>query len=154
MRAVALISLATGVVIDFDYAAHAGKGAGEGTLLRGMVDTLNASDILVADRCRPSFRTPSALQARNVDIVSISHHKRTVDFSEGVQLGANDHIVEWQKPRTLTRTGEGEFRSLPETIRVREFVIEIDDREGGTKPAVVVTTITDPTVPQSEISAL
>ena len=59
MRAVAMISLATGAVVDFDFAAHEGKGTGEGTLLRGMLDTMNRGDILVADRYYPSFsRSP------------------------------------------------------------------------------------------------
>ena len=53
MRAVAMISLATGAVVDFDFAAHEGKGTGEGSLLRGMLDTMNRGDILVADRFYP-----------------------------------------------------------------------------------------------------
>jgi hypothetical protein len=154
MRAVALISLSTGAVIDFAYAASSGKGTGEGSLLRGMLDTMNPGDILVADRYYPSFRTLASLQTQGVDIVSVSHQKRKVNFSDGVQLGENDHIVEWQRPTCMTRIGEDEFRSMSETIRVREFAIEIDDREGGTNSAVVVTTITDPTIPKSEISAL
>ena len=154
MRAVAMISLSTGAVVDFACAPHAGKGTGEGSLLRGMLDTMNADDILVADRYYPSFRTLAALQARGVDMVSVSHHARIVDFSEGIQLGEQDHIVEWHRPATVARIGEYEFRGLPETIQVREFVIEIDNREGVKEPAIVVTTITDPTIPQSEISTL
>jgi hypothetical protein len=52
MRAVALISLSTGAVVDFDFAAHEGTGTGEGNLLRRMLDTLRRDDILVADRTR------------------------------------------------------------------------------------------------------
>ena len=73
MRAVGLISLATGAVIDFDFAPHEGKGTGEGSLLRGMLDTLNRGDVLVADRFYPSYRTVAALLERGIDIVSVSH---------------------------------------------------------------------------------
>src|SRR5258707_2134675 len=87
MRAVAMISLATGSVVDFAFAAHEGKGTGEGNLLRGMLDTMNRGDVLVADRYHPSFITIGALRRRGVDMVSVSHHARKVDFSEGIQLG-------------------------------------------------------------------
>ena len=44
--------------------------------------------------------------------------------------------------------------ALPETISVREFVIDIDGRDGGKEKAIVVTTMTDPAIPQKEISDL
>lgn len=154
MRAVSLISLSTGAVVDFDFAPHEGKGTGESTLLRGMIDTLKDGDILVADRYYPSFRTVATLQKRGVDLISISHKSRKVDFSDGIQLGECDHIVEWRRPSHVARIGEQEFRNMPETVRVREFVIDIEGRNGGTEQAIVVTTITDPTVPQDELSAL
>lgn len=154
MRAVAIVSLSTGAVVDFSCAPNEGKGTGEGTLLRGMVNTLNPGDILIADRYCPSFRTLAPLLSRGVDMISISHKSRKVDFTQGVQLGENDHIVEWTRPKHVTRVGEDEFRKMPRTIRVREFVIEIEGRNGGKEPEVVVTTITDPTVPKDELAAL
>mgnify|MGYP001605667295 CR=1 FL=1 len=154
MRAVALISLSTGAVFDFDFAPHEGKGTGEGNLLRGMLDTLKAGDIIIADRLFPSYFTLAALKQRGIDMVSISHVTRSVDFTAGDQLGENDHIVEWQRPRYRESMPTAELRQLPETIAVREFVIEIDGRNGEKEPAIVVTTITDPTIPQSELSEL
>lgn len=155
MRAVALISLSTGAVVDFSYAQYQGKGTGENTLLRGMIDTLKSGEIVVADRYYPSFTTVAALQERGVDLVSVSHHARKMDFSEGIQLGENDHIVEWPKPKNRKEwmTYE-EHQALPDTIRVREFIIDVESRAGGTEQAIVVSTITDPTVPQDELSQL
>ena len=158
MRAVALISLPTGAVVDFACAPHEGKGTGEGTLLRGTLDTLNSDDILVADRYYPSYRTLGALLDRGIDIVSVSHQSRKIDFDAGIQLGENDHIVEWRKPasRYGTHTGmsRDEYDSLPETIRVREFEMEIEGRSGGAERAVVITTLTDPTIQQKELADL
>ena len=156
MRAVALLSLATGAVVDFAFAAHEGKGTGEGRLLRGMLDTLNRGDVLVADRYHPSYITVGALLQRGVDMVSVSHHARKVDFSEGIQLGESDHIVEWKRPGwdSGMSVSREEYDRLPDTIQVREFVIEIDGREGGKENAIVVSTMTDPTIPQKELSDL
>ena len=101
MRAVALISLSTGAVTDLAFAAHEGKGTGESTLLRGMMDSMNAGDVLVADKYYPSFFTIALLKQRGVDLVSISHTGRNVDFSTGEVLGDNDHIAQWSKPPSV-----------------------------------------------------
>lgn len=154
MRAVTLISLSTGAVVDFAGGPFEGKGTGEGALLRQMLDTLSRGNVLVADRYYPSYRTLSALLPRGIDLVSISNATRNVDFTDGFQLGETDHIVEWKKPSRPPGITDEEFAMFPETIRVREFIIEIEKREGGTEPAIVVTTVTDPSVPQDDISAL
>ncbi len=154
MRAVGLISLATGAVVDFAFAKYAGKGTGESNLLRSMLDTLNPGDILVADKYHPSFVTIAALQQRGVDMVSISHHQRKVDFTTGTVLGPNDHIATWHKPCRQAWMSLEEYNNLPDTLHVREFVIEIDGRDGGKEQAVVVSTMTDPTIPQKEQSDL
>src|SRR5581483_1365312 len=154
MRAVALISLATGAVMDLAFGKHTGKGTGEMNLLRSMIGSLNRGNVLVADRYYPGYVTLAALLEAGVDIVSVSHHARVVDFSQGHQLGERDHIVEWTKRVQRKELSPEAFEALPETIRVREFCIEIDGREGGKEQAIIVTTITDPSVPQKEISDL
>jgi hypothetical protein len=155
MRAVALISLATGAVVDLAFAAHEGKGTGESTLLRGMIDSMNPGDVLVADKYYPSFFTIALLKQRGVDLVSISHCLRKIDFSSGEVLGDNDHIAEWHKPpRCPEWMDAATYESIPDTLPIREFEIEIDGREGGKEKAIVVSSITDPKIPKQEISAL
>jgi len=46
------------------------------------------------------------------------------------------------------------YENMPDAMLVREFEIDIEDRKGGGAKAIVVTTITDPTVPQKELSDL
>lgn len=157
VRAVAMVSLSTGAVVDFAFAPHEGKGTGEGTLLRGMLDTMKPGNVLVADRFYPSFTTVGALHRRGVEMVSISHYSRKVDFSEGTRLGETDHIVDWHKPKYIGQQNtisREEYNALPDTIPVREFVINIEGRAGGTEQAVVISTMVDPQIPQSELSAL
>jgi len=155
MRAVAMISLATGAVVDFAFAAHEGKGTGEGTLLRGMLDSMKQGDILVADRFYPSYRTVAELHRRGIDMVSISHQSRIVDFNEGTQLGDKDHVVEWQKPPIgNTKLTREEYDKLPDRLSVREFTIDVEGRNGEREQLVVVSTMIDPTIPQKELSDL
>jgi hypothetical protein len=105
MRAVALISLSTGAVVDMGCAKHEGKGTGEGALLRSMTGNMKRGDVLVADRYYPSYFTIADLQCCGVDIVSISHNQRRVDFKDGEILGPNDHIVWWPRPKQRPEYG-------------------------------------------------
>jgi hypothetical protein len=155
MRAVALVSLATGAVIDVAFEKCLGKGTGELNMLWRIMGSLSAGSIMVADRYYPTFATVAMLKRAGVDMVSISHCGRSVDFSAGHVLGPKDHIVEWKKPR---HRGSGvtldTHRNLPNGTLVREFVIDIEDRKGGKAQAIIVTTMTDLTIPQKEISDL
>jgi hypothetical protein len=157
MRAVALVSLATGAVLDIEFAKYAGKGTGEIGLFRKVSQSLPIGSIVVADRYYPTYSTMAGLKARGIDVVSISHAKREVDFTAGHVLGAKDHIVEWTKGQVRDRINAeatAAYAALPETVSVREFVIDIDGRGGAKEQAIIVTTMTDPTIPQKEISDL
>jgi hypothetical protein len=154
MRAVALISLSTGAVVDLAFAKHEGKGTGESTLLRSMLGSMHAGDVLVADRYYPSYFTIALLQQRGVDLVSVSHHARKVNFRSGHVLGRNDHVAEWHKPMRPEWMDEATYAEMPATISMREFVIDIEGRTGGKEQAIVVTTMSDPTIPQKELSDL
>jgi DDE family transposase len=151
MRVVALISLSTGAVVDMAFAKHAGKQTGESALLRSMMGSMNPGNVLVADRYYPSYFTVALLQQRGVDLVSISHHQREVDFASGQLLGTNDHIAEWHKPQRPDWMSLEAYSSVPDTIMVREFVIGIDGRDGTRQQATIVSTITDPSIPQKEL---
>jgi Transposase DDE domain len=156
MRLVALISLSTGAVIDIATGQMRGKGSGESSLLRQLLDNMSCGDVFVADRYYPSFSLLVELQKRGIEMVSVSHSGRTVDFSKGQHLGPQDHIVDWNRPkrRDAQSIDEATYQALPETIRVREFIIEIEGRDGRREKAVVVSTMTDPSIPQEELSAL
>ncbi len=155
MRAVALVSLATGAVIDVAFEKCLGKGTGELNMLWRIMGSISAGNIMVADRYYPTFATIAMLKRTRMDMVSISHCGRAVDFSAGQILGPKDHIVEWKKPR---HRGIGVsldvHRGLPDRILVREFAITIEGRDGKKQQAIIVTTMTDPTIPQKEISDL
>ena len=155
VRAVALISLSTGAVVDLAFDKHQGKQTGESSLLRSMMDSLNPGDVLLADKYYPTYFTTCLLKRRGVDLVSVSHALRKCDFKSGEVLGPSDHIATWRKPILQPEWMDQEtFDSMPETLRVREFQIDIEGRDGKPTVATIVSTITDPTIPQAELSAL
>jgi hypothetical protein len=155
MRAVAVISLATGAVIDLAFDKYQGKGTGELNLLRRLMDNFKRGDVVVADRYYPSYSTVADFAERGVDLVSVSHHARQVDFSAGHVLGPKDHIVDWRRPQLRGyRMDADQHRAQAKAVSVREFEIEIEGRSGGKEAVIIVTTITDPTISQKELSDL
>lgn len=91
---------------------------------------------------------------KGIELVSVAHVARAVDFSTGEQLGPRDHIVEWTKPIDCHSARVNSCVGLPETMKMCEFVIEIRGRDRGKLEAVIVTTMTDAAIPQKEIADL
>lgn len=54
-RLVAVMSLGVGTVIDYALAAHKGKGTGEHSLFREIMDCIEEDDVLLGDCYYPSF---------------------------------------------------------------------------------------------------
>jgi Transposase DDE domain len=153
MRSVALISLATGAVVDMSFAPYAGKGTGETRLLRDIMGSLSPGDVLVADKYYPSYFTVAALQKRGVELVSISHGARIARWHRGIKLSKYDHIDQWRKPSRPEWMSEQEYETVPDRITVREFAIDIDGRDGPDR-LIIVSTMADPTISQKELSDL
>lgn len=55
VRLVAIMSLSAGTVLDYAFASHKGKGTGEHSLLRKIMDCIEKDDILLGDCYYPSF---------------------------------------------------------------------------------------------------
>jgi hypothetical protein len=55
VRLLAIMSLSTGSVVDYALEASKGKGTGETTLLRSLLDSINENDIVVGDRLYCNF---------------------------------------------------------------------------------------------------
>lgn len=97
-RCVALFSLATAMALDLEIGPYQGKESGETALFRGMMNRLEAGDIVVADCYYCSYFMFALLKALKVDFVVRLHQRRTADFSRGKRLGKRDHVVCWSRP--------------------------------------------------------
>lgn len=124
-RMVALISLATGSVIDYSLGPCQGKQTGESSLLSQLLSALSPGDLLLADRYYCTFAIIALLQVMEVPVLFQIHANKKVDFRQGQQLGAKDHCVNWKKPKRkpVWMTVEA-YAGLPDTITVREFSVK------------------------------
>ena len=141
----ALTSLSCGAIVNLGFCQYAGKGQGEVSLLRRLWDTLRPGDILLADCLMSNWANIWMLQQRGIELVSrLNKAHRKADFRRGRRLGKDDHIVRWFKPSGIRSLDWKTFKSLPESITVREARIRVAQPGFRTKVLVVVTTLLDP----------
>lgn len=123
IRLLAVFSLITGSVVDYALEATKGKGTGEVTLLRGILDCINEGDIAIGDALFCNFFLAHDLMNKAVDIIVPGHSQRRSDFNEGTILGEKDHITEWKKPRRPHWMSKETYKQYPKTIQIREFKV-------------------------------
>ncbi len=148
-RLLAILCLGSGALLNAAMGPYRGKGADEHTLLRSIIDTLQAGEILLGDAYYASYFLYCDLQRRGVDAVFEQHgsRRRTTDFRRGQRLGAREHIVELLKPkRKPDWMAQADYDQAPKTLKVRELYI------GG---KLLVTTLLCPKqTPKTALKAL
>ena len=144
MRVVAVLSLNCAAVLEAAFGPYAGKGSGETSLFRGLLDRLSAGDVVLADRCFASFWLVAMMRARAADSVMRQHQRRRVDFRVGLRLGHDDHLVTWAKPSEPPEwMDEATYLGLPAELTVREARVRVAVKGFRVKWLVVVTTLLD-----------
>ena len=144
-RLVALICLGSGAVLEWAMGPYQGKDSSEQALFRTLIKTLQAGDVLLADRYYCSYWVLAMLKARAIDLLTPEHASRLYDFRRGKRLGRGDHIVQWKRPPRPDWMDEQIYATMPEELSVREV------RVGG---RVLVTTLLDPGIAPAELDRL
>ena len=98
-RIVALSSLATGSIINYNLGPCQGKQTGESSLFSQLINCLSLGDLSMADRYYCTFAIIALSQAKKLPVLFQIHASKKADFRRGQKLGAKDHLVEWQKPK-------------------------------------------------------
>lgn len=155
MRMVVLFSLATGMLCDMALGPYQGKETGEPALFRELFGRLAAADIVLADRCYCSYFIIAMLKELGIDFVVRLYQNRAADFRRGRRLGKGDHLVEWIRPARPPWMDEETYARMPESIELREVLVQVDQPGFRTESFVVVTTLCDvEECPAEEIAQL
>jgi len=135
-RLVAIISLSCGAVLDVAIGPYKGKETGEHALLRQILGSISAGDIILGDRYYCSYFLIVMLQQLGADAVFQIHARRKSDFRRGKRLGKKDHTVIWEKPKQRPNwMAEIVYCQMPDTLTIREI------KSNG---KVITTTLIDP----------
>jgi len=150
-RVGAIISLACGAIVNLGVCRYAGKGQGEGSLLRRLWDVLCSGDLLLTDCLLANWPNMVLLQQRGIELVGrLNQAHRTADFRRGKRLSHDDHLVRWCKPTSIRSLDWPSYKALPEYLTVREVRIHVTQPGFRTKALVVVTTLLDPQLTTKE----
>jgi Transposase DDE domain len=154
-RLVVLFSLAVGTVLDAALGRYQGKQTGETALFHTLHDSLEAGDILLADRYYGSYWELALLRQRGVDLVTRLHQRRRADFRTGRRLGREDHVVTWAKPQRPGWLDAATYAALPGQLEVREVRVRVGQAGFRTRVLVAVTTLLDGAAfPGSDLAVL
>jgi len=126
-RLVGVICLSSGALLNASLSSIKGKGSGEQSLLRDMLGTFNASDLVLGDAFFGTYFLLASLLDQGVDAVfeQLGARKRVTDFRQGKRLGPKDHLIELSKPRKKPDwMTQAAYDSAPDTITIRELKIK------------------------------
>lgn len=120
-RLVMVICLATGAALDAAIGPHLGKGSGELGLVRQVLGSLRAGDVMLADALYCNYFLIATLMAAGVDVLFEQNGSRITDFRRGRSVGKRDHIVHWPKPKARPpwMTPE-QYADAPDELELRE----------------------------------
>jgi len=146
IRLVAVLSLATASILDFAFGKYSGKKTGEISLLKPLIKNFKAGSIALADAIYCTYTNINDFQNKNVDVVFPLHGARLPGgfFSSVDTLkDPNDSIVEWVKPQRSEVVDNDEYRTLPNSLILREvkvngkyYVTTLLDREKYSRFAI------------------
>ena len=142
-RLVVVFCLATGVVLESAIGAARGKKTGENSLFRSLSDSLEAGDIVLADRLYCSYLDIAMLKARGVDTVFRLHQARECDFRRGRRLGREDQVVSWPRPGRPDWMDGTTYEQIPDDLEVRQLRVRVAARGFRTRVVDIVTTLLD-----------
>jgi hypothetical protein len=127
--------LASGAVLAAASGPFRGAGHSELDLSRTLLGAFSAADLLLADALYANYWFIADLLAAGVDVVLRQHGSRRTDFRRGQHLGHRDHVVQWEKPKSVPSWMNRErYRAYPPQLQLREA------RVGG---RIIVTSLLD-----------
>lgn len=157
LRYLAIFSLSVGTVLDVAIGPYKGKGTSELALFRSVHGTIDAGDVVLADRFFCSFFEVAELQRLGADAVLRQHQRRKTDFRRGIQLGKYDHLVVWKKPQRPQWMDEATYQQYPDTLTMREVRVHIKGKGRKVRPRIITiaTTLLDAKqYPKNELAEL
>jgi hypothetical protein len=143
VRLVALLSLASGAVLDVAFAPYEGKNTGEPTLFRQLWRSLFSGDVVVGDRYFASYWDLALLAMCGVDSVYRQHQLRLTREQRIKRLGDQDYLLRLPRPTRPDWMDADSYARVPAEIVVREVTIQVRVPGFRVNELTLVTTLCD-----------
>ena len=96
IRAVVLFTLPMGLIQDFAYGPYEGKGTGESSLFRRLLDNIKPGDVVLGDRYYWSYRDVCEVLRRGGHVV-VRHFEARTNLTLVKWLGKGDGLYWWHR---------------------------------------------------------
>ena len=126
-RIVGVICLSSGAVVNASIGQYSGKGSGEQSLLRQLMNTFEVDDIVLGDALYGTYFLLASLINKGIDglFEQMGARKRVTDFRKGQRLGVKDHIIKLSKPKRKPEWMTQEYYdNTPDTLMIRELKVK------------------------------
>jgi hypothetical protein len=143
-RVVALLSLASGAVLDLAIGQYRGKNTGETALFRQLWRSLFPGDVVVGDRYFASYWDLTLLAMCGVDSVYRQHQLRLSKRHRMRRLGSGDWLLRLLKPQRPSWMDRASYQRIPPELIVREVFVRVRIRGWRVRQLTLVTTLCDP----------
>jgi len=143
-RLVALFSLTSGAVLDMAIGKYRGKGVGEQSLLRTLLDRLQRGAVLLGDRAFCTYWNLAMLNERGVHGVFRLHQLRPQGTCGAWRVGTNQWVRFWIRPPRPKWMNQAQYDALPKNIVVRHVRIVVRQPGFRVRRLIVATTLIDP----------
>jgi hypothetical protein len=148
VRLVVLFGLATGACTAARSGPYSGKGSGEATLARRLLEGVAAGEVLLGDRIFATYWILAWLLARGADGVFRLHAHRTREGGTRSSrlerhVGECDNLLVWRKPKRPEWMDEQTHAAMPQELRVRVVWKRIEVPGFRTREVTLVTTLLD-----------
>lgn len=141
IRLCAVLSLASGAVLDLAMGPYSGKGTGETSLFRSLFNNLNKGDVILGDRYFCSYWIIALLMQLEIDCVFRLHQLR--QNKKRFRLSQGDWLIQWQKPDRASWLEKALYKLIIPNLKLRLVRINVSHRGYRTQRLWVVTTLLD-----------
>jgi len=143
LRMMVVLSLSTAALCGLAFAPYAGKRTGESSLLRSLLDGFQRGDIVVGDRALGNYFLIALARNHGLDWLARVHQGRKIHYRRSRCKACSEERVTWRRPQCPKGMDAATYATIPETLTLRQIVIEVQEPGFRAARIAVVCTLLD-----------
>ncbi len=143
LRMMVVLSMATAALCGLALAPYAGKLTGESSLLRSLLDSFLPGDLVVGDRACGDYFLLALGRQRRLDWLVRLHQGRKANYRRSRCQACSEQQVTWSRPKCPPWMDAATYATIPETLTLRQIVVEVHEPGFRVERIIVVSTLLD-----------
>jgi putative transposase len=145
LRMMVVLSMASAALCGMALAPCVGKRTGETSLLRELLDSFEAGDLVVGDRALGNYFLIALGLNRGLDWLARIHQSRKIRYRRSRLKACSQERVTWPRPQRPEWMDEATYATIPESLTLRQIVVEVQEPGFRVDRIALVSTLLDDT---------